>query len=266
MLAALVARGVLEKQAQTEQVQRPAEVTTVSAPDQPSMEQKAEEKVIEVAAADIPQGEPEESVIQKKLRPLDNSKRAEMAYQQGYEYISRGQQAAGEQQLKRALQLQAGHTRSREMLAVLYLQQQRLSEAGEVLTQGMKQAPNYLPFREIYARTLMAQNQLPSAIAMLTEHLPDMSRHPNYYALLAGLYQQNQQHEQAAAEYLKLVKMNPQQSRWWLGLGISLEKMSKSKEAVSAYQKARELKLPARLMKYVDGRLQELEASGAAIR
>jgi MSHA biogenesis protein MshN len=110
----------------------------------------------------------------------------------------------------------------------------------------------------------MAQNQLPAAITMLEAQVPDFNRHLNYYALLAGLYQQNQQHDKAAETYLKLVKKNPQQSRWWLGLGISLEKMGKNVEAISAYKKARDLKLPARLMKYVDGRLQEMGATHAA--
>lgn len=253
MLAALVAKGALAE---------PKKMATK----RPSL---AKQKPIRPAPIQLAEREsiaPSENkvTVQKKLRPLGKKKLAEIAYQEGYEFIASGQQAAAENKLLHALDLLATHSKAREMLAVLYLQQQRLAEASQVLTEGMKLLPGHLPFREIYARILMAKNQLPQAITMLNQDAPNLDQQPNYHALLAGLYQQNQQHEQAAATYLKLIKHNPQQSQWWLGMAISLEKLHKNAEAISAYKKARELKLPARLMKYVDSRLQYLDASHAA--
>ena len=251
MLAALVAKGVFIE-------------SKSMAAKKPSPEKQKPLRPAPIQLAQRDTLEPSESSesVQKKLRPLGNKKLAEIAYQQGYEFITSGQQAAAERKLLQALELVATHTKAREMLSILYLQQQRLADATRMLIEGMKLLPGHLPFREIYARILMAKNQLPEAIALLKQDAPNLDQQPNYHALLAGLYQKNQQHEHAAAGYLKLIKHNPQQSQWWLGMAISLENLHKNTEAISAYKKARELKLPAKLMKYVDSRLQFLGASG----
>ena len=141
----------------------------------------------------------------------------------------------------------------------MYLQQERISDAADILKQGMSLSPEYMPYREIYARTFMAQNKIPEAIEMLNTDAPALNRYPGYYALLAGLYQKNEQYEHAAGLYLKLIKKTPKQSQWWLGMAISLEKLGKMTEAKSAYKKARKLKLPAKLMRYVDSRLQKMD-------
>lgn len=212
-------------------------------------------KPVQLAAVEKPESK---GVVQKKLLPLDNSKLAEIAYQQGYDLIAQGQQLKGERKLLHALELNSAHTKAREILAILYLQQLRVADATEHLQKGMALSPEHFQYREIYARALMAQNQLPQAIEMLNKDAPEINRYPNYHALIAGLYQKNEQHEQAASTYLKLIKQNQGQSQWWLGMAISLEKMEKNNEAISAYKKARELKLPAKLMKYVENRLQKL--------
>jgi|GEM_PF-2343261 len=246
MLAALVAQGALS--------------VNKSKPVKPT---KVLNKPVELSVAVKTEKRIPSNTLEKKLRPLDNNKLAEIAYQEGYEKLARGQAAAAEKKLKRALILQPTLSKAREMLAVMYLREQRIQNAAEVLTQGMRLLPEHFAFREIYARVLMEQKKLPEAIAMLKEAAPELDVRPNYYALLAGLYQQNKQYEEAATIYLKLVKKNPQYSHWWLGLAIAMEKMGKNVEAISAYKKARELKLPARLMTYVNNRLQILDPGNA---
>ena len=241
MLAALVASGAL-----------PAKKVTKVIP-----QKVAKQPIIELAAIDNTRSG--KGTVQKTLRPLDNSKLAEISYQQGYELIARGQRVPAEKKLLHALELMPSHIKAREILGVLYLQQERIADAAEILKQGISLSPEYMPYREIYARTFMAQNQIPEAIMMLNNDAPELNRYPGYYALLAGLYQKNEQHEHAASIYLKLIKKTPKQSQWWLGMAISLEKLGKMAEAKSAYIKARKLKLPAKLMRYVDSRLQKMD-------
>lgn len=249
MLAALVARGALVTN--RENAKQPKKI--IERP-----------MVLALAENDSKSNSENNIIVRKKLRPLDNNKLAEIAYQQGYDHIARGQQAEAEKKLKHTLELRPNHVKAREMLAVLYLQQERVTDAADLLKQGISESPRYVAFREIYARVLMAQNQLPKAISMLREAAPDLNQYPNYHALLAGLYQQNKQHEEAAAIYLNLVKKNPQQSQWWLGMAIAMEKIGKKTEAISAYKKARELKLPAKLMKYANTRLQNLDTGSTS--
>lgn len=94
--------------------------------------------------------------------------------------------------------------------------------------------------------------------------LQSQPRGDRYYPLLAGMYQKNEEHDLAAGIYLKLIKKTPQQSQWWLGMAISLEKLGKFTEVKSEYKKARKLKLPAKLMKYVDSRLKRMDTNDSS--
>ncbi len=269
MLAALVAQGALDVNDTEQQRQAPAVQSStklvmrdVSLRQLPAVRpERVRDEV--VVLAENSSTENGQHRLRKTLLPLNNQKLAEMAYQEGYDDIARGQEQAGVIKLKRALTLQPKHSKAREMLAVLYLQQQRISEAGAILTQGMQLQPEQYAFREIYARVLMAEKKLPEAIAMLNAVTPGIDNRPNYYALLAGLYQQNKQYGEAAALYLELIKKKPQYSHWWLGMAISLENMGKNKEAISAYKKARDLNLPAKLLSYVNLRLEKLGSDNA---
>ena len=166
-----------------------------------------------------------------------------------------------EQQLRRALVNEPSHVRARELLAGLMIKQGRWVETAEVMQAGVKVLPDNVVFIKRYARTLMQLTRDQQAIKLLRTHAPPIAQDPDYYALLAALYQRQQNHRAAANTYSQILKLRPDAGIWWVGLGISLEALGKQQQAQQAYVRARKTgALYGDLARYTDNRLVALDA------
>ncbi|MGL5504624.1 MAG: hypothetical protein ACRDCL_13910, partial [Aeromonas veronii] len=67
---------------------------------------------------------------------------------------------------------------------------------------------------------------------------PDLASNMDYYATWAGLTQELGQNADAAALYVKLLRQQPDQGRWWLGLGVAEDGQGHSQRALDAYRNA----------------------------
>ncbi len=201
--------------------------------------------------------------VTKRNRPLSDEQRAELAYKQGYQLLGREQSEAGERHLREALQYYRQHHRARELLAGVYIKSGRYVEAAALLKEGVALAPQNSLFAKLYARVLLKQDKPAQAIAVLEHQPPPLGVDSDYHALLAAIYQQSGDHLKAAATYRDLLRVNPRQGNWWIGLGISLEQLEKYTEARSAYERARNGPgLSENLKEYVAKRLNALAAAG----
>ncbi|MDH5600755.1 MAG: tetratricopeptide repeat protein [Gammaproteobacteria bacterium] len=203
--------------------------------------------------------------LQKKHRPLNSRQMAEIAYKKGYKYLQQGRMREGKEYLREALSLYIPHIKAREMLAGIYIKSGHLISAAELLSEGVKVAPEYPLFAKLYARVLLEQNNPALAIQILNRGTAAaaINVEPDYYALLAATHQRVKQHDKAVDIYLQLVKIRPEAGIWWLGLGISLEKSGKNKEALEAYQRAQKTgSLKAGLVKFTDNRVAALSEIG----
>ena len=150
------------------------------------------------------------------------------------------------------------------MLVGLYLRTGRKVEAEDILVKGLVHLPNYPNFAKLYARLLLNQNQTDKAVKVLLQHKPPISADPNYYALLAASYQRIKNHNAAASTYVSLLKINPREGIWWVGMAISLEALNKNSEALDAYEKARQTgTLNTRISNYSSQRLKQLNITSA---
>jgi len=205
----------------------------------------------------------DDASVNKRSRPLSDEQRAELAYQKGYQLLGREQMEAGERQLRDALTHYRRHHGARELLASVYIKSGRYVEAGSLLKEGLMLAPAHTLFAKLYARVLLKQQKPARAIAILERQPPMTGVDSEYHALLAALYQQTGQHLKAAASYRDVLRVDPRQGNWWIGLGISLEKLEKYAEARSAYQRAKNsANLTENLRQYVDKRLAVLADAG----
>ena len=169
----------------------------------------------------------------------------------------------GKEYLREALSLYIPHIKAREMLAGIYIKSGHYINAAEILSEGVKIVPEYPLFAQLYARVLLEQNNPQLAIKILEQGSARIKVEPDYYALLAATYQRVKKHDKAIEIYLQLVKARPSVGVWWLGLGISLEKSGKNKEALDAYQRAQKTgSLKAGLVKFTDNRVSALEEIG----
>lgn len=201
--------------------------------------------------------------LKKTHRPLNSKQLAEIAYNKGYEYLQQGRMRQGKEHLREALSLYIPHIKAREMLAGIHIKSGRFISAAELLSEGVKVAPEYSLFAKLYARVLLEQNNPQLAITILEQGSANIESEPDYFALLAATYQRIKNHNKAVEIYLKLVKMQPNAGVWWLGLAISLEKSEKSSEALEAYQRAQKTgNLKAGLVTFTNNRVSALKEIG----
>ena len=196
------------------------------------------------------------SVMDKKLKPLSPDERAESEYRQAVSLLQKGRAADAEKRLKAALNLSAEHPQSRELLAGLALQNGRWHEAQQTLEQGIEKVPAHYPFALLLARIQIEHGADQKALAVM-----EASRHAgagstDYMAFLAELYRRTGNHAEAIKAYTEAIKLNPQEGRSWVGMGISLEAAQDWKTAGDAYQRAIETgTLDDNLLKYARQRL-----------
>lgn len=114
------------------------------------------------------------------------------------------------------------------------------------------------------ARVFVDEGKLTQAIALLERGAsPTLKEYPDYYALLAALYQRHAQYSMAIALYEHLIETNPDKSVWWLGLAIAMESSGDQVHAVDAYAHARQSGgLNPELSAYAAKQINDMRASG----
>jgi len=205
------------------------------------------------------------NAVKKQQRQLNSSQQAELAYQKGYQLLQQNKIYSAEAKLLLALEHDAKHINAREMLVGLYLKAGRKVEAEGLLNKGLLHLPNYSNFAKLRARILLDNNQVNKAVKTLLKHKPTLLADPNFYALLAASYQRQNNHAAAANTYVKLLKINPREGIWWVGMAISLEALNKDEQARDAYEKARQTgTLNTRITNYSNQRFKILNSTNSA--
>ena len=203
------------------------------------------------------------SEFNKSARPMRLEQRAEVAYQTAYDLLRERKIRKAESSLRQALALEPSHVKARELLSGVYIKQGRWVEASELLRNGLSMSPGHSTFSKLYARALMQLKQDKLAIGVLQRHAPHINSDPEYYAILAALYQRQKDHVSAAKMYQKIVEIQPRNGVWWVGLGISLEALGESQQASQAYSQARKTgNLQKEIAHFTNNRLVALDEIG----
>lgn len=180
-----------------------------------------------------------EASVDKVALPMTPEQKAQQGYEETLRFLQDGGSATEAiKQLQSILMEQPKYRPARETLAVLFFKNGELTQANEVLMVGLQQYPSYLPFIQLQASILVKQGEISNALTILQSISPSIQDNPEYYAFIAALYQRQGQYMIAARLYDQLVKINPEQSAWWVGLGVSLEAVGKRNAALEAYQQA----------------------------
>ncbi|MGH1487164.1 MAG: tetratricopeptide repeat protein [Cellvibrionaceae bacterium] len=124
---------------------------------------------------------------------------------------------------------------SHDLLLKYYLQNDFIKEA-ETLVYKNKTLDLFL-LAEKVARIFIAANDIPSAISLLSSHSPKLEKYQEYYALKAGLYHKIGDYDKSIELYQKLLNNNHKNSRYWLGLAVSLDALDDDK-ALGAFRYA----------------------------
>ena len=113
------------------------------------------------------------------------------------------------------------------------------------------------------ARAALIQGDLLTTNQMLRETPQTLHNTVNYLTILAAWQQQSGAFEQAVQSYRRLIKLEPERGSWWLGVGISLERLGRLRESYIAYLEAETCgDLDAPVRRFVQERLVNLGYAG----
>ena len=124
----------------------------------------------------------------------------------------------------------------RQKLVALYYGKGEVRKAVDLLQKGIALSQDDMSLRISLAKLLLKEKQNTAALTPLV-YLPSNPT-VEYLSLRAVLAQKSAQDEMAQESYQKLVQLEPDNGRWWLGLGIQLERAFELTQATKVYQQA----------------------------
>jgi tetratricopeptide (TPR) repeat protein len=149
---------------------------------------------------------------------------------------------------------------ARVSLTALLIDQGNRSRAQKLIDDGLNTNPGYTPFIELKARILATDGKFAQALTLLQTSTPSIDENPEYHAFIAAMYEQTNKHALAANLYRQLIAINASNGSWWFGLGVSLDKLGQTNNAIAAYKKAAaEGHLNAESLAYLHTRMQKLQ-------
>ena len=166
--------------------------------------------------------------------------------------------------LQRTLQRDPRHQGARETLVRLLLEAQRPDEAMRQLQQSLALDPKQPAQAMMLARLQLDKNGGgAAALDTLKRSLPFAADHLDYRAFLAGVLQREQRYHEAAEQYQLALQSAPDNSVWWMGLGIALQADNQPAQAKAAFERAKGLQtLSPQLQAFVERKLVQLAAAG----
>ncbi|MFC5707080.1 tetratricopeptide repeat protein [Aeromonas eucrenophila] len=177
-------------------------------------------------------------VLKIETVDLSEPELAALAERKASTAMAKGQMREAQDNYYQVLAHDPHNQGAREQLAGLLYGEGRLTEAGQVLEEGLRLAPQQADFRLLLARVAIGEGDRQKALGWLTGYQPELASNMDYYATWAGLTQELGQNAQAAELYVKLLRQQPDQGRWWLGLGVAEDGQGHSQRALDAYRNA----------------------------
>lgn len=165
--------------------------------------------------------------------------------------------------LQQTLQLDPRHQGARETLVRLLLEAQRPDEAARQLQLSLALDPKQPAQAMMLARLQLDKaNGGAAALDTLMRSLPYATDNGDYRAFLAAVLQREQRYREAAEQYQLALQTAPDNSVWWMGLGIALQADNHPVQARQAFERAKGLQtLSPQLQAFVERKLVQLTAA-----
>lgn len=201
------------------------------------------------------------NAIDKQMREVMPSERAEIAFRRGVTQLQEGRANAAELEFRDALKQDPSHSGALQALLGLLLESRRNNEAEQLVRKALEINPRQPRHAMVLARLEVERGEVTGAINTMVGALPYVQSDPDFYAFLAALLQREGRHREAADYYRSALRGVPGNGVWMMGLGISLRASNQSAEARDAFQRAIDSQqLSPQLQEFVERQLRELSA------
>lgn len=196
--------------------------------------------------------------VTKVEAKLTLQQQADVKYQKATDLIAQNNNSAAIEELRSIIKMQPENYKAYETLLSLLIRTNQLDSAMLLLNNAVVKFPNSIPFIQTLAEILAQKGNDARALQLLLRSPPDIVVNPDYYALIASIYQHQNKNLQAAQIYDQLLKLYPNKAIWWTGLAISLESAGQKNAAQEAYQRAYSIGgLPPELSTFVANKVQK---------
>ncbi|OLQ80492.1 hypothetical protein BIT28_17205 [Photobacterium proteolyticum] len=190
---------------------------------------------------------------------LDAGQLADVEYKKAQKALKAGDSRKAIGFLKQALKYQPEWVSARQKLAALYYGRGDTRKAIATLQEGLVLDGEQPDLRLTMAKLLVNESQQQAALNVLSR-MPKKS-HSGYLAMRGALAQQLNNNELAMSSYKLLATEEPYDGRWWLGLGIALERGKEAEKALDAYKQALLMgRISSQSQQFIQQRLALLEA------
>ena len=143
--------------------------------------------------------------------------------------------------------------------ATLRASRDELPQALDMLRNARQDAPSDVGLIMLHARLIAGTGDFAAAIQILDHSGLNSTEAPEVHALVAAYLQKSGEHQGAVDRYETILRRYPSRSSWWMGLGISLEALSRDLEAVDVYRISMQVGgLPAKARRWVSARVEAL--------
>ncbi len=188
----------------------------------------------------------QESVVEAQSKPikvvsaLSKREMSRNQYTKALRFFDSGKIEEGEVILQTIIANDPSFYKAWQSLIISMIENEQYVLALKQVALASKLFPAAVEINEYHATILMKLGRIPESIKVLNASRPDFEHHPNYYALLAALYEKVGQAQKSGEIYQQLVKVFPENTKFWLGFALALEQTNHVNQALSAYQKVTE--------------------------
>jgi MSHA biogenesis protein MshN len=176
--------------------------------------------------------------------------------------LAKGDTTTAEKLVRQASNLAPGNAAAAELMIAVQLHRGDTDAAIATLREVLTRDPGNAAYARTLARLLTARGEHQAAIDYLRAALGEGRGDGASLALLAGLERRIGDHESAAAHYVDALAQDRSVAVWWMGLGISLERLHQPAEAHAAFSEAQRIGgLDREVAVFVEQRLARLDAA-----
>lgn len=175
-----------------------------------------------------------------KIQPARTRRGAGGLFDTASKQIATGDVATGLATLSEVLAQDPAHVEGRRLLATVLLQQGDRDQAASILDAGLQKHPRTWQWAQLRAQVAIAAGDHEGALQVLAAAPPPLAEQRDYHALLAAMQQRTGRHAEAVTTYHAILGHEPGRGVWWMGLGISLQALQRTREAGFAFTRALE--------------------------
>ena len=194
--------------------------------------------------------------------PLSEREHSAVLYHRALSLFKEGSDIESSVIFHQVLDRDPGFTPARIALIKIFKKIGWEREVNDLLDDGLKSSPENKELLLEQVEIFLSSNNDEKALSSLLK-IKEEDKGQRYKTLLAVTYFDLGLYELAQQSYIKLLHVDSNNMKWWLGLGLASEALGSNKQALNSYYKILKTGgLEHSVMKYVEAKVQILTNSG----